>query len=207
MANVKSVRGKLTFPPSLKPCGFIHSGRMIICRLQIMTSSLAGERPPVRPAYFKPSAQPHCPGAFLTAESTCEVRFYFFFQSRWKRRMLIETYLTCGISLLCVNEGEGQGPPTPVSPCSLGECGWDTKGLIRCLGVGGAFPGFVSRESHDGFRAFLAGVEQKTCFQLPPRPPNISPCRPGVPRLIINRFDQNLLKTPDRREEGCCSAA
>lgn len=139
MANVKSVRGKLTFPPSLKPCGFIHSGRMIICCLQIMTSSLAGERPPVRPAYFKPSAQPHCPGAFLTAESTCEVRFYFFFQSRWKRPVLIETYLTCGISLLCVNEGEGQGPPTPVSPCSLGECGWDTKGLIRCLGVGGLF--------------------------------------------------------------------
>lgn len=69
---------KLPFPLGVMTTWRIHPLMRITMRVfQIMTSSLAGERPPPALLILNP-ASVHCPCAFLTVKSTFEVRFFSY---------------------------------------------------------------------------------------------------------------------------------
>lgn len=127
--------------------------------LQIMTSSLAGERPPPTLLILNP-ASAHCPIAFLTVKATFEVRFFSFLKPPKEvgvnRNLLILWDISFQGKLRWMT-GTPASPAEPViGPKTQRWVDRDLKGLIRCCV--GAIPSCRLLES---LRDFLNGLNRQ----------------------------------------------
>ena len=136
----------------------------------MMTSSLAGERPPLALLILNPASS-NCPRTFSCTEvdiwSAC-----FFFSSPKEANVNWNLLTLWDISSLRKSRWMTGTPVGPllgpvIAPLPVGEWAETWKGSS---GAGGAFlANWVSHESFEGSRALLAGAErrQKTDFIFP----------------------------------------
>lgn len=161
---------------------------IIIFCLKIMTSSLAGERPPVSPAYFKPSVHP-----LSTRVSDSKVNIWSAFLPKPLKEANVNWNLLSLWDIASLRKwrwmtGTPVGPhPSGPSYCPVAHrwVGWDMKGLTRCWGC---FSAFVLHESHEGFRAFPAGTEAGNIFPTALSSTEYSSTQVWVSCLILNRY-------------------
>lgn len=162
ITNVKSVKNKLTFPLSLRPCydSFVsrHDSNLLPEDNDILFSRW---KTPLRPAYFKPSVHPLSTRVF---DSKVHIWSAFFPKPLKEANVnwnLLSLWDVSSLRKWRWMTGNPVGLP-PVAPryCSVAHrwVGWDMKGVIRCWGC---FSALVLHELHESFKGFLAGTEQR----------------------------------------------
>lgn len=130
---------------------------IIIFCLKILTSSLAGERPPISPAYFNPSVHPIVHARFLTAVNIWSAFFPPLKPLKeanvnWNHLSLWDI---SSLRTLRWKTGTPVGPPRWVLlllRIAHRWVGWDMKGA-------GVFQ--LLQESHEDFRDFITGTDQR----------------------------------------------